>query len=238
MISSRLCLTCWSRSHRIKRSPLSPPMGPMTRADAIMRSLPGAPRPSSLRARLRRFGSQHDSGRHRAKRSRESIQLSRSRLLAKPDRPSPPQPRRDEDGLRQTPRPGPHGEGLRPAGCEAPNPDRCAQSLHSTWHTYHRARRISSSGERKKRPSPDLCNSAARPSSLLYYSTRTAGRGGVSWRGVKRFDGKRKKKGRPTVFDAFKLIGWRLGCPVQPRAFGCVYRPRISDPRIGAYALG
>ena len=30
----RCCLTCWSKSHRIKTSPRSPPMGPMIRADA------------------------------------------------------------------------------------------------------------------------------------------------------------------------------------------------------------
>jgi len=88
------------------------------------------------------------SGRNRAKRSREGLQISRTCLVAKVDRLSPPKPRRDENELRQTPRPRSHGARLRPAGCRAPSPDRGAQSLHRPWHTYHRARRISPSGER------------------------------------------------------------------------------------------
>ncbi len=56
-------------------------------------------------------------GRHRAKRSCEGVQVSRKGSLAKVDGISPPEPRRDQDELRQTPWPGPHGPRLRPAGC-------------------------------------------------------------------------------------------------------------------------
>ncbi len=56
-------------------------------------------------------------GRHRAKRSCEGLQISRTGTLAKADRVSPPEPRRGEDELRQTAWPRPHGSSLRPAGC-------------------------------------------------------------------------------------------------------------------------
>lgn len=46
---------------------------------------------------------------HRAKRSREGLQISRTCLVAKVDRVSPPKPRRNEDALRQTSWPRPHG---------------------------------------------------------------------------------------------------------------------------------
>ena len=49
-------------------------------------------------------------GRHRAKRSCEGVQVSRKGSLAKVDGISPPEPRRDQDELRQTPWPTwPHG---------------------------------------------------------------------------------------------------------------------------------
>ena len=72
----------------------------------------------------------NDGGRHRAKRSCESVQISwAGTTVAKTDRLSPPKPRRDEDALRQTPRPRPHGPRIRPAGCRATSPDRGAQPL-------------------------------------------------------------------------------------------------------------
>ena len=55
-------------------------------------------------------------GSYRAKRSCTSLQISRTRTLAKVNRLSPPKPRRDKDELRQTPRPRPHGQRLQPAG--------------------------------------------------------------------------------------------------------------------------
>ena len=72
----------------------------------------------------------NDGGRHRAKRSCESVQISwAGTTVAKTDRLSPPKPRRDEDALRQTSRPRPHGPRLRPAGCRVTSPDRGAQPL-------------------------------------------------------------------------------------------------------------
>jgi hypothetical protein len=51
------CPICWNKSHRTKRSPPSLLMGPMTCVDAIMWSPLEEPLPSSLRARMRNFGS-------------------------------------------------------------------------------------------------------------------------------------------------------------------------------------
>ena len=88
-------------------------------------------------------------GCHRAKRSCEGVQVSWTSTMAKTDRISPPKPRRDKDELRQTPWPRPHGSGLRPASCRATSSDRGAQSLYSSRHPHHRARRISPSGVRR-----------------------------------------------------------------------------------------
>jgi hypothetical protein len=68
--------------------------------------------------------------------------------MATMERIPPSKPRRDQDALRETDGPEPHGEGLRSAGRGKPNPHRRAQPLHCPWYTYQRGRRISPSGER------------------------------------------------------------------------------------------
>jgi hypothetical protein len=60
----------------------------------------------------------------------------------------PPKPYRNQDALYKTARPVADGQGLRQAGRGDLNPHRRSQSLHGPWHTSHRGRRVSPSGEK------------------------------------------------------------------------------------------
>jgi hypothetical protein len=51
------------------------------------------------------------------------------------------------DALYQTARPVADGQGLRQAGRGDPNPHRRPQSLHGAWHTSHKSRGLSPSGD-------------------------------------------------------------------------------------------
>ena len=73
-----------------------------------------------------------------------------------------PKSRRDQDALRETTGPEPHGTGLRSAGRGDPNPHRRAKPLHSSWHSDHRARRKVHPGKAEERSSPDLRNKAPK----------------------------------------------------------------------------
>ena len=61
-------------------------------------------------------------------------------------------PCRAMNALYKTTRPVADGEGLRKAGRGNPSPHRCPQPLHRSWHTRHRASRLSPSGERGSPP--------------------------------------------------------------------------------------
>ena len=87
--------------------------------------------------------------------------IPRPGLVATMERIPPPEPRRNEDALREAAGPAPHGTGLRPAGRRTPDPHRRPEQLQCARHTRHRGRGISLSGEKgEPRPSADLCNRA------------------------------------------------------------------------------
>jgi hypothetical protein len=82
------------------------------------------------------------------KRRGQCAALPRAHFVATLEWISPPKPCRNEDVLYKTTRPVVDGPGLRQASRGNPNPHRRSQSLHGPWHTSHRGRRISPSGER------------------------------------------------------------------------------------------
>ena len=68
--------------------------------------------------------------------------------MATVERILPSKPCRNQDALYKTAQPVADGEGLLQAGRRDPNPHRRPKPLHSSWHTSHRGRGISPSGER------------------------------------------------------------------------------------------
>lgn len=70
------------------------------------------------------------------------------RALATMEWIPPPEPRRDEDALRETVGATPHGEGLRSPGCRTSGPYCRPERLHCARHTRHRSYGMSLSGER------------------------------------------------------------------------------------------
>ena len=85
----------------------------------------------------------------RTKRSPPRITALRADHLATMERLSPPEPRRDQDALRQTTWPAADRPGLQPSGRRVPGPCRRAERLHRARHTHHGSRGMSLSGERE-----------------------------------------------------------------------------------------
>ena len=156
----RCCQNFLIKSHPVRTSVASLPMGRMALENATRRLPPAVPMLSFLRARMPSHGS--PQGRClRPKRGRQCAAIPGPHSVATVERIPSPKPCRNEtshrllandcrsvDALYETTRPIADGQGLRQAGCLDPNPHRRPQSLHGPWHTSHRGRRISPSGER------------------------------------------------------------------------------------------
>jgi hypothetical protein len=82
------------------------------------------------------------------KRRGQCAAIPRAHFVATLEWIPPPKPYRNQDALYKTARPVADGQGLRQAGRGDLNPHHRSQSLHGPWHTSHRGRRISLSGER------------------------------------------------------------------------------------------
>lgn len=96
----------------------------------------------------------------RAKRGPAGVKVSVPCALATMVRLPPLKPHRDENALRQTLGPVPHGAGPRPLGRRVPGSYCCAERLHRARHPHLEGRRISLSGKGAVRLSVDLCNRA------------------------------------------------------------------------------
>ncbi len=78
---------------------------------------------------------------------RASKYLDRA-AVATMERIPPPEPRRNQDALRETAGSAPHGAGLRPSGCGVPGSCRRPERLHRARHPCHKGLGIGLSGDR------------------------------------------------------------------------------------------
>lgn len=108
------CPTCSARSPRVRRSARSPPMAPDGHPP-LPRRHRRARRPCRRAAPQERASLETRHTRRPGPQRRPAhLEASRPCTLAPPDRLPSSQPRRDQDELRQAPRPEAHGARLRP----------------------------------------------------------------------------------------------------------------------------
>lgn len=106
------CPICSVRSRRTRRSAASPRMVPMIPENAMMPSQNAARMLSSRRAGTRSRGRPSPPAQLPATKRSAGIQMPRARFVAKMERLSPPEPRRNENALSETLGAAPHAAGL------------------------------------------------------------------------------------------------------------------------------